>query len=54
MAEKKMGFDAPEVFEEAFKKFLEKEIVRILRDEGWRPSEEDPNVWVRPSQDIDE
>jgi hypothetical protein len=39
-----------ELFREAFIELIE----IILREEGWRPSEEDPAVWMAPQRDIEE
>jgi hypothetical protein len=48
---RKVGFDDPAVFKDVFRTLLEKEVrevlKEVLKEEGFHPSEENPNVWVR-------
>lgn len=48
---RKVGFDDPAVFENIFHTLLEKELKavlkEVLKEEGFHPSAENPNVWVR-------
>jgi hypothetical protein len=43
------GFDDPQAFDDAFSAFVKKHVEAVLWDMGWRPSEEEPGVWMAPA-----
>lgn len=50
LGEEKVGFDDRETLRAVLRAALEPVIKEIMWEEGLRPSEEDPDIWVAPDQ----